>query len=362
MKIATKRAVVAATALLLTAGTLTACSSTGSSTGGSGSSGAVKIGLLLPDDVTARYAAADKPYFTEAVKNLDPKATVLYQNAAGSAAKQQQQAQSMLAQGVKVLVLDAFDGAAAATIVTQAKAKKVPVIDYDRLVNGGQSDYYISFDNEKVGELQGQAFVDQLKKEGVPSGAGILMINGSPTDNNATLFKQGAHKIIDASGYKVLAEYDTPGWLPANAQSWATSQFTKFGSQIKGIYAANDGTAGGVIAAAKAKKVDLSKLALTGQDASLAGVQSILAGDQFMTVYKAIKPEAEKAAQLAVDLVKGKKPTAPTTVSGVPSFLLVPVAVTVDNIESTIVKDNFLKASDICTSAYAAACTKAGIQ
>jgi len=362
MKIATKRAVVAATALLLTAGTLTACSSTGSSTGGSGSSGAVKIGLLLPDDVTARYAAADKPYFTEAVKKLDPKATVLYQNAAGSAAKQQQQAQSMLAQGVKVLVLDAFDGAAAATIVTQAKAKKVPVIDYDRLVNGGQSDYYISFDNEKVGELQGQAFVDQLKKEGVPSGAGILMINGSPTDNNATLFKQGAHKIIDASGYKVLAEYDTPGWLPANAQSWATSQFTKFGSQIKGIYAANDGTAGGVIAAAKAKKVDLSKLALTGQDASLAGVQSILAGDQFMTVYKAIKPEAEKAAQLAVDLVKGKKPTAPTTVSGVPSFLLVPVAVTVDNIESTIVKDNFLKASDICTSAYAAACTKAGIQ
>ena len=360
MKIATKRAVVAATALLLAAGTLTACSSTGT-TGGT-TTKAVKIGLLLPDDVTARYAAADKPYFEAAVKKFDPSATVLYQNAAGSASKQQQQAQSMLAQGVKVLVLDAFDGAAAASIVTEAKAKKVPVIDYDRLVNGGASDYYISFDNEKVGELQGTAFVGQLKALGVPAGAGILMIDGSPTDNNATLFAQGAHKIIDASGYKILAEYKTPGWLPANAQSWATSQFTKFGSQIKGIYAANDGTAGGVIAAAKAKKVDLSKLALTGQDASLAGLQSILAGDQFMTIYKAIKPEAEKAASLAVALAKGQHPAAPTTVSGVPSFLLVPIAVTKANIESTVVKDGFDTAAQICTAAYAAACTAAGVQ
>jgi D-xylose transport system substrate-binding protein len=362
MKIATKRAVVAATALLLTAGTLTACSSTGTTSGGSGSSGAVKIGLLLPDNVTARYAAADKPYFEAAVKAADPKATVLYQDADGSASKQQAQAQAMLSNGVKVLVLDAFDGDAAQSIVTAAKAKKVPVIDYDRLVNGGQSDYYISFDNEKVGELQGTAFVNQLKAENVPSGAGILMIDGSPTDNNATLFAQGAHKIIDPSGYKILAEYKTPGWDPAQAQTWVSSQITKFGSQIKGIYAANDGTAGGAIAAAKAKKFDLSKLALTGQDASLAGVQSILAGDQFMTVYKAIKPEAEKAASLAVELAKGKKPSAPTTVSGVPSFLLVPVAVTAQNIESTIVKDQFLKASDICTSTYAAACTKFGVQ
>jgi D-xylose transport system substrate-binding protein len=362
MKIATKRAVVAATALLLAAGTLTACSSNNTGTTGGTTTKAVKIGLLLPDDVTARYAAADKPYFEAAVKQLDPSATVLYQNAAGSASKQQQQAQSMLAQGVKVLVLDAFDGAAAASIVTEAKAKKVPVIDYDRLVNGGQSDYYISFDNEKVGELQGTAFVGQLKAEGVPTGTNILMIDGSPTDNNATLFAQGAHKIIDASGYKPLAEYKTPGWLPANAQSWATSQFTKFGSKIKGIYAANDGTAGGVIAAAKAKKVDLSKLALTGQDASLAGIQSILAGDQFMTIYKAIKPEAEKAASLAVSLAKGQHPTAPTTVSGVPSFLLVPIAVTKSNIEATVVKDGFDTAAQICTSAYAAACTAAGVQ
>jgi D-xylose transport system substrate-binding protein len=369
MKIATKRAVVAATALLLAAGTLTACSSTpsGSSTSTSGSSDqAYKIGLLLPDNVTARYAAADRPYFTAAVAKLNPKATVLYEDADGSASKQQAQAEAMLANGVKVLVLDAFDGEAAQSIVTAAKAKKVPVIDYDRLVDGGQSNYYVSFDNEKVGVLQGTAFVNELKSEGVPAGSGILMIDGSPTDNNATLFAKGAHSVIDKSGYKILAEYQTPGWLPANAQSWAASQITKFGTQIKGIYAANDGTAGGVIAAAQAAKFDLSKVALTGQDASLAGIQQILAGNQYMTIYKAIKPEAEKAASLAVDLANGKSPSAPTTVSGasgpgVPSFLLTPVAVTKANIESTVVADGFDTAAQICTGSYAALCTAAGI-
>lgn len=369
MKIATKRLALIATALLLTAGALSACSSATpkSATGATNANPAIKIGLLLPDNVTARYAAADKPYFTAAITKLDANATVLYQNAGASAATQQQQAESMLAQGVKVLVLDPVDWKAASSLVAEAKAKGVPVIDYDRLVDGGQSDYYVSFDNHKVGELQGTAFVNQLKAEGVPAGSGILMINGSPTDDNAATFAKGAHSVIDTSGYKILGEYFTPGWLPANAQSWATSQFTKFGSQIKGIYAANDGTAGGVIAAAKAKKVDLSKLALTGQDASLAGIQSILAGDQFMTVYKAIKPEAEKAAELAIALAGGKHPAAPTTSMGtkgaaVSSFLLVPVAVTKANIESTVVADGFLSAADICTSQYAAACAANGVK
>jgi len=365
MKIATKRVVIAATALVLAAGSLTACSSGTGSTSASNSK-AFKIGLLLPDDVTARYAAADRPYFTAAIKKDDPSATVLYEDADGSAAKQQQQAESMLANGAKVLVLDAFDGEAAESIVTAAKAKKVPVIDYDRLVDGGQSNYYVSFDNEKVGELQGTAFVGQLKAEGVPAGSGILMIDGSPTDNNATLFAKGAHSVIDTSGYKILAEYHTPGWLPADAQSWAASQITKFGSQIKGIYAANDGTAGGVIAAAHAKHFDLSKEALTGQDATVAGMQSILDGDQFMSVYKAIKPEAQEAASLAIALAEGKSPSAPTTVSGatgpgVPSFLLTPVAVTKANIESTVVADNFDTAAQICTGTYAALCTADGI-
>ncbi len=370
MKIATKRAVVASAAILLTALTLTACSNgSGSSSNNTADASKAQIGLLLPDSVTARYEAADKPFFEAKIKDLCPDCKVLYANADGDASKQQQQAESMLTQGVKVLVLDPFDGEAAASIVGEAKAKNVPVISYDRLINSPDSNYYISFDNQKVGELQGQALVDKLKKDGVAEGAGILMVNGSPTDNNATLFKKGAHSVIDKSGYKVLAEYDTPGWDPAKAQDWVAGQVSQFGSQIKGVYAANDGTGGGAIAAMKAANV--SPLPpVTGQDAELAGIQRILAGDQYMTVYKAIQPEAEKAAELAVDLTKGDKPKGDTTVdtaggAAIQSFLLTPVAVTVDNIESTVVKDEFYgsdSASKICTADYKADCDKYGIK
>ncbi|KRC46679.1 ABC transporter substrate-binding protein [Leifsonia sp. Root227] len=370
MKIATTRAVIATAAILLTAGTLTACSNgSGSSSSSTAGASTAQIGLLLPDSVTARYEAADKPFFEAKIKDLCSGCKVLYANADGDASKQQQQAESMLTQGVKVLVLDPFDGEAAASIVGEAKAKNVPVISYDRLINSPDSSYYISFDNEKVGQLQATALVDKLKKDGVASGAGILMVNGSPTDNNATLFKKGAHSVIDSSGYKVLAEYDTPGWDPAQAQNWVSGQITQFGSQIKGVYAANDGTGGGAIAALKAANVSPIP-PVTGQDAELAGIQRILAGDQYMTVYKAIQPEAEKAAQLAIDLVNGKKPKGDTTVNtaggaAIQSFLLTPVAVTTDNIESTVVKDEFYgsdSAAKICTADYKAACDKYGIK
>ncbi|KQV06596.1 ABC transporter substrate-binding protein [Leifsonia sp. Root112D2] len=368
MKIATTRAIVATAALLLTAGTLTACSN-GADTATSNKpadTAKAKIGLLLPDSVTARYASADKPYFEARVKELCPDCTVLYANADGDAAKQQQQAESMLTQGIKAMVLDPFDGQAAAAIVNEAKAKNVPVISYDRLINSADSSYYISFDNVKVGELQATALVNELKKTNVPAGSGILMVNGSPTDNNATQFKKGAHSVIDGSGYKVLAEFDTPGWEPPKAQDWVSGQVTKFGKQIKGVYDANDDTANGAIAALKAGGV-VPLPPVTGQDASLAGIQRILAGDQFMTVYKAFKPEAYKAAELAVDLIKGNKPKGDTTTktaggADIQSFLLTPVAVTTANIEDTVVKDGLYKASDICTAAYAAACTKYGIK
>ena len=370
MKIATKRAVIASAAILLTAVTLTACSNgSGNSSNNTADAANAKIGLLLPDSVTARYEAADKPYFEAKVKELCSGCQVLYANADGDASKQQQQAESMLTQGVKVLVLDPFDGEAAASIVGEAKAKNVPVISYDRLINSKDSDYYISFDNEKVGQLQGQALVDKLKKDGVPSGAGILMVNGSPTDNNATLFKKGAHSVIDSSGYKVLAEFDTPGWDPAKAQDWVSGQVSQFKDQIKGVYAANDGTGGGAIAAMKAANVNPLP-PVTGQDAELAGIQRILIGDQYMTVYKALKPEAEQAATLAIALSKGQKPSESTTVdtaggAKIASILLTPVAVTADNIESTVVKDEFYgadSASKICTADYKAACDKYGIK
>jgi ABC-type xylose transport system, periplasmic component len=172
MKIATKRAVMVSAAVLATALTLTACSNGSGNTSTNNASGAAnaKIGLLLPDSVTARYEAADKPYFEAKVKSLCSGCTVLYANADGDASKQQQQAESMLTQGVKVLVLDPFDGQAAASIVGEAKAKNIPVISYDRLINSPDLNYYISFDNEQVGKLQATALVDKLKKDGVPVG------------------------------------------------------------------------------------------------------------------------------------------------------------------------------------------------
>jgi len=345
-------------------------SSGGSSTTATAKSGgsAKKIALLLPESKTARYESQDRPNFEAKLKELCPDCSIIYSNADQDAAKQQQQAEAALTQGANVLVLDPVDSASAAAIVTRAAQSKVPVISYDRLILNSKPDYYISFDNEQVGKLQGTALVDKLKKDG-KSGS-IVMINGAPTDNNAKLFKQGAHSVIDGSGFKVAKEYDTPDWSPDKAQSEMEQAITALGKNgFVGVYSANDGNAGGIVAAMKSNGVDPKKIPITGQDAELAGIQRIVAGQQYMTVYKAIKAEAEAAAQLAYDLSQGKTPDA-STVNGktnngtidVPSVLLTPVSVTVDNIKDTIIKDGFWKASEICTGQYAAGCKAAGIQ
>jgi D-xylose transport system substrate-binding protein len=344
-------------------------SSTAASTNsGDGAAKGGKIALLLPESKTARYESQDRPNFERKLKEVCADCEIIYSNADQDASKQQQQAEAALTQGAKVLVLDPVDGASAGAIVTRAKQSKVPVISYDRLILNTDLDYYISFDNEQVGKLQGTALVDKLKEDG-KSGS-IVMINGAPTDNNAKLFKQGAHSVIDGSGLKVAKEYDTPDWSPDKAQSEMEQAITAVGKNgFVGVYAANDGTAGGAIAAMKSNGVDPKKIPITGQDAELAGIQRIVAGEQYMTVYKAIKAEAEAAAQLAADLVQGKTPDA-ATVNGktdngkmeVPSVLLKPVTVTVDNINDTIIKDGFWKASEICTGRFAAGCKTAGIQ
>src|ERR1044071_1371359 len=334
-------------------GTSTSASSEGAKSG--------KIALLLPESKTARYESQDRPNFVNKMKELCSGCEIIYSNADQDASKQQQQAEAALTQGAKVLVLAPVDSASAAAIVTRAQQSKVPVISYDRLILNSKPDYYISFDNEQVGQLQGQSLVDKLKEDG-KSGS-IVMINGAPTDNNAKLFKQGAHSVIDKSDYKVAKEYDTPDWSPDKAQSEMEQAITALGKNgFVGVYSANDGHAGGIIAAMKSNGVDPKKIPITGQDAELAGVQRIVAGEQYMTVYKAIKPEAEAAAQLAYDLLNGKTPDA-STVNGktnngqadIPSILLDPVAVTVDNINDTIIKDGFWKASEICKGQYAAA-------
>jgi len=341
-----------------------ASTSSGSSSGKSG-----KIALLLPESKTARYESQDRPNFEAKLKELCPDCQIVYSNADQDASKQQQQAEAALTQGAKVMVLDPVDAASAASIVTRAAQQKVPVISYDRLISDAKVAYYISYDNAKVGKLQATSLVDKLKKDG-KSGS-IVMINGAPTDNNAKLFKQGAHSVIDSSDYKVGKEYDTPDWSPDKAQQEMEQAITALGKTgFVGVYAANDGNAGGAIAAMKSNGVDPKKIPTTGQDAELAGIQRIVAGDQYMTVYKAIKPEASAAATLAVALLRGEQPpsglvntkTANGSAGDIPSVIYDPVAVTVDNIEDTIVKDGFWKASQICTAQYAAACKTAGIQ
>ena len=339
----------------------------GSGGGGGESAEGGKIALLLPESKTARYETQDRPLFEKKVEELCPDCEILYSNADQDAAKQQQQAEAALTQGAKVMVLDPVDAASAGAIVQRAKQSDVPVISYDRLITDADVDYYISFDNERVGQLQGQSLVDKLAEDGEDSG-NLIMINGAPTDNNAKLFKQGAHSVIDDSDYKVAKEYDTPDWSPDKAQDEMEQAITAVGEgEFVGVYAANDGTAGGAIAAMKAAGVDPKTIPVTGQDAEVAAIQRILVDEQYMTVYKAIKPEAEEAAQLAVDLVQGKEPEAPedTVDNGekeVPSILLTPVAVTKDNIKDTIIKDGFWSADEICTGDYAAACKEAGIQ
>src|SRR3954469_25931589 len=203
----------------------TSTSGSGSSTGAAASSGkGGKIAFLLPESKTARYETQDRPLFQKKVKALCPSCQIVYSNADQDASKQQQQAEAALTQGVKVMVLDPVDGAAAAAIVNQANAKKVPVISYDRLLLNSSPDYYVEFNSPQVGQIQGKSLSDKLGGKGT-----IVMINGAPTDNNAKLFKQGAHTVLDAAGIKVAKEYAPPDWSPDKAQSEMEQAITAVG-------------------------------------------------------------------------------------------------------------------------------------
>ncbi|HET6570155.1 MAG TPA: sugar ABC transporter substrate-binding protein [Solirubrobacterales bacterium] len=355
--------------MLLALAVLVAASVVAAGCGGSNGGGGGKIALLLPESKTSRYEAHDRPEFEAKVEELCEDCEIIYSNANQNAAQQQSQAEAALTQGAEVMVLDAVDATSASAMVQKAQQQEVPVVSYDRLILGAPVDYYISFDNEKVGELQGETLSKKLKEEGSPSGP-IVMINGAPTDNNATLFKKGAHSVFDKEGVKVAKEYDTPDWSPDKAQSEMEQAITALGKNgFEATYAANDGTAGGAIAAMKSAGIEPSSKPTTGQDAELEAIQRILAGSQFMTVYKAIEPEANATAEIAVALVEGEKVPS-GLVNGkvnneaedVPSVLLEPVAVTKDNIDDTIVADEFWKTSEICTSAYKKACEEAGIE
>ncbi|MDT0165658.1 substrate-binding domain-containing protein [Actinotalea sp. AC32] len=316
------------------------------------------IALLLPESKTSRYESVDRPVFERVVEEECPECRVLYANAGQDAARQQQQAESALTQGASVLVLDAVDAASARSIVTTAQARGVQVIAYDRLIEEVPLAYLVAYDAVRVGELQGQALVDAV---GPSEGdEGVLLVHGAPTDPNVALLKEGLERALDGSGVTVLAEYDTPDWSPDKAQEWVQGQLTQYGSRVQGVYAANDGTAGGAISAMRAAGLDPVP-PVTGQDAELSAVQRIVSGDQRMTVFKGIREQARTAAELAVALLRGERPPAPDEVEGVPAVLLEPVAVTRANLRDVVVDGGVHPVEEICVDPYTAACRAAGL-
>ena len=321
---------------------------------------AAPVGFLMPDQASTRYEEHDYPGFQAAMDELCPDCEVIYQNANADAALQQQQFNSLIAQGAEVIVLDPVDSAAAAALVEIAHSQDVKVIAYDRPIPDTPADYYVSFDNEGIGRAIAQSLVDHMQEEGVPEGAGVLQINGSPTDAAAGLIRDGIDSALDSSPYETLAEFDTPDWAPPEAQEWTAGQITRFGDDIKGIVAANDGTAGGAIAALKAAGVDPLP-PVTGNDATVAALQRIIAGDQYNTISKPSEIVAEAAAEVAVQFLNGETPQPETTLYETPSQLFVPEVVTRENIKEVIFDGGIQTPGEVCTGEYEEPCRELGI-
>ncbi len=356
-------AVSAAMALVLAAcGGDDSSSSDNKADTGNSSSVKGKVGVILPDtQSSARWESFDKPLLTKAFQEAGVDADI--QNALGDKSKFVSIADGMIQEGVSVLAIVNLDSATGAQVQAKAKAAGVKTIDYDRLTLGGTADYYVSFDNVKVGELQGQGLVDALTKSGKTNPT-YIDLNGSPTDNNATLFKQGYDSVLTKqSGWKKVGDQSVPDWDNAKAVTIFEQLLTAAGGKVDGVLAANDGLGNSAITVLKKNGL---KVPVTGQDATAGGLQNILAGDQYMTVYKPIKDEAEGLVKLTVSLLKGEKGETTGTVEDtqgkrqVPSLLLTPKAITKETVKD-VVADGFVTKAELCTGKYAAMCTEAGV-
>ncbi|GAA4412412.1 sugar ABC transporter substrate-binding protein [Actinokineospora soli] len=343
-------------------------------TGGGGQSQApagdgIKVGVILPETATsARWEGFDKPMIEEAMRAEGLVADV--QNAQGDVQKFTTLADSMISQGVKVLVIASINSEVGSAVAAKAKARGIPTIDYDRLNLGGSSDYYVSFDNVKVGELQGKGLSDALADK---KGAQVIMIEGAPTDNNATLFTKGQKNVLqpkyDSGDLKLVREQAIDGWDNQKGGTTFEQILTANGGKVDGVVAANDGLAGAVINVLRKNGLN-GKVPVTGQDATPDGLMAILRGDQYMTVFKPIKAEAEATAKLAAALAKGDTAGAdaiakqtsddPTGKRQVKSVLLEPVLVTKDNVK-TVVDEGYVPAKDICGGDLAQVCAQLGI-
>ncbi|MFD3524723.1 substrate-binding domain-containing protein [Streptomyces sp. NPDC058653] len=361
---------VAAVGALLAAG----CGS--SDSGGSGGAGSSAVGdgkkhvvaLLLPENATARYEARDKPTFEKELKKSCPSCELRYYNAAGDAGKQLSQAESALTAGASVLVIDPVDSNAAGAAVASARQQGAKVMSYDRVIYNAGVDYAVKFDNVQQGAVGMRSLLGKLKKDGKTSG-NIVMMNGDPVDSGAKPEKEGAHSVIDKSGYTVAAEYDTKGWSAANAQNQMQQAITKLGAaNIDGVYAGNDGMATGVIAALKSAGVKPMP-PVTGLDTQLDAIQNMVAGDLYESTYLPVETEARIGAQAAAALAKGEKPagdllngTVDDGTNKVPAYLLDSIAVTMENMRELLIDSGYLTVDQICTADYAKACAKAGLR
>ena len=353
------RSIIMAGALALTL-TLAACGSDDG--GGSDGDGEGKIGVILPDTKSSvRWESADRPALEKAFEDAGVEFEI--QNAEGDADKMATIADSMIADGVTVLAIVNLDSDSGASIEEKAGNQGVKTIDYDRLTLGGSADYYVSFDNTKVGELQGQGLADCLADA---DAANLIYLNGAPTDNNATLFSAGAHSVLDKDKkFKNVGEQAVPDWDNEKAVTIFEQLYTKVNGEVDGVYAANDGLAGSVISILE-KNGKAGDVPVTGQDATVEGLQNILAGTQCMSVYKSAKEEAGALADAAIALVNGEEAETNGTTEDVegnrdvPSILLTPKSITKDNVKD-VIDDGGAKAEDVCTGDFAKACEDAGI-
>jgi D-xylose transport system substrate-binding protein len=341
---------------------LSACGSSDSGNDGSDSKGdAGKIGVILPDTKSSvRWESADRPALEKAFKEAGVEYEI--QNAEGDADKMATIADSMIADGVTVLAIVNLDSDSGASIEEKAAQQGVKTIDYDRLTLGGSADYYVSFDNTKVGELQGQGLEQCLGDKD----ANVIYLNGSPTDNNATLFSEGAHSVLDKNTkYKNVGEQAVPDWDNEQAVTIFEQLYTKVDGDVQGVYAANDGLAGSVLSILQ-KNGQAGKVPVTGQDATVEGLQNILKGDQCMSVYKSATQEAGALAKAAIALAKGDKAETNGTTEDsegkreVPSILLTPQSITKDNVKD-VVDDGGVSKDDLCANDFAKLCADAGI-
>jgi D-xylose transport system substrate-binding protein len=323
-----------------------------------------KIAVLLPDTKSSdRWEKADRRFFQQAFRAAGlSDDDFLISNAQGDPVTQRSQAEQAITEGAKVILLTNLDSGSGAAIIDASKSQGVTMIDYDRLTLKGDADYYVSGDATEAGRLQGQGLVDALDKAGTKSPA-IAMLHGAPTDSFATDLQHGYKEVLkpklDSGEYTLAAEQAVPNWDGQQALTIFEQMLQKTSNKIDGVVAANDTLANSVISALKARHLDL--VPVTGLDATAGALQHILAGEQSMTVYFSIKDQATKAANLAVQIARGEKPTGVTTSvdngkKKVPTIFLKPVTIHKDNIADTVIADDFVSWDDVCVGKYKRYC------